>query len=465
MKTRITRALALALCLVLALGAAACGDNDTPDATPTATPTGTVSTVDRDAVAVEIGEDYNVTYGEIADYYDYLVSMMSYYGMSAPTADADIQTYQDQAVGMYVSQRKQLYFAKKLGLDVLNEADKAEVQAEADEEMEYYFDLFRADAEEEGATDVEARAQELFNEELTASGYNMNYTQFGEYIYEQIEQQKILGNLQEHVKSGAAVTEEDVQSYYDLLIESQTAAYAEDASAYLTDQENYEMNGGDPSVVVPEGYLRVKVISVEPQAAIDETYETKLAQMTTYEAEYGKLMLEDAEGNAAQLKEIKTMYDALKLETDKMYTTFLADAKAKIEEAKAKLDGGESFDAVLASHGEDETYTDYALIAERGRLMMQEGDDGWDEALRTAAIGLADGAYSDVIQIGNAYYIVYRVGSEPAGTRALTEVRDAVEIAALEEARTAMWTDQTAEWDSDDSMVVYHEEVYRSIGK
>ena len=148
-----------------------------------------------------------------------------------------------------------------------------------------------------------------------------------------------------------------------------------------------------------------------------------------------------------------------------MYEAYMADATAKINEAKAKLDGGESFDAVLAAYGEDATYTDYALIAERGRLMMLEGDDGWDETLRAAALALEDGAYSDVLLIDDVYYIVYRVGSEPAGTRTLEEVHDAIRNAALEAARVDVWNAQLDTWDADDSMVTYHEEVYRSIGK
>lgn len=462
MKRRITRMLAVALCVVLALGAAACGEQQAQDgATPAPG-----QAADRDAVAVQIGEDFTVTYGEVADYYDYIVSMMSYYGVSAPTADADIESYQDEAVDGLVAQKKQLYFAKQLGLDELTADEEAEVQAAVDEEMEYYFDMFRSDAEAEGAEDIEARAQELFNEELTASGMEMDYVEFEEYIFEQVAQQKTLEKLQEHVRSAAAVDDDDVQAYYDQLLESQTTAYGEDASQYLTDQENFEMNGGDPAVVVPEGFLRVKVVTVAPQEAIDDTYEEKVAQMSEYEAEYGKLMLEDEKANAARLKEIKTLYDALRVETDQMYEAYMADAKAKIEEAKAKLDGGESIDAVLESYGEDAAYTEYALIAEHGRLMAQQsGADDFDDTLRNAALALADGTYSDVLQADDTYYIVYRVGTETAGTRTLDEVREAVEAAALTAEADAVWAEQEAEWDEDDSMVTYHEEVYRSIGK
>ena len=74
----------------------------------------------------------------------------------------------------------------------------------------------------------------------------MDYVEFEEYIFEQVAQQKTLEKLQEHVRSTATIDDDDVQAYYDQLLESQTTAYGEDASQYLTDQENFEMNGGDP---------------------------------------------------------------------------------------------------------------------------------------------------------------------------------------------------------------------------
>ena len=121
---------------------------------------------------------------------------------------------------------------------------------------------------------------------------------------------------------------------------------------------------------------------------------------------------------------------------------------------------------MLESYGEDAAYTEYALIAEHGRLMAQQsGADDFDDTLRNAALALADGTYSDVLQADDTYYIVYRVGTETAGTRTLDEVREAVEAAALTAEADAVWAEQEAEWDEDDSMVTYHEEVYRSIGK
>ena len=461
MKHATLRALAALLCLLLAVGAAACGENPGQAAAPTPD---AAAAPGRDAVAVEVGDKYAVTYGEVEEAYNYLVEMMSYYGMAAPTAEADIESYQNEALAMLVETRKLLYFADELGVGALSEQEEADVQALVDADMEYYMEGFRATAEDEGAEDVDARAYELFDEELAAYEMHMDHIEYAEYLYEMYAEQQVIENLETHIRSTAAIDADDVQAYYDQLVESQTAAYAEDPSLYFDEEENFEMNGGDPSVVVPEGYLRVKAIAVFPQGTLDASYEEKTAQMADYEAEYGRLALTGAD--AARRSEIETLYAALKLETDAMYAAYMQDAKAKIDEAHALLEAGGDFDEVLASHGEDPTFTDYTLIAERGRLMSETaGADDWDDALRAAALALADGAYSDVMQVGDAYYILCRVGGEAAGTRPLDEVHAAVEAAALLAEQDSVWAEQEVEWDEDDSMLVYHEEVYRSIGK
>ena len=60
---------------------------------------------------------------------------------------------------------------------------------------------------------------------------------------------------------------------------------------------------------------------------------------------------------------------------------------------------------------------------------------------------------------------MYLVGEEPAGTKALTEVYDAVQAAALEEKAETVWSEQQETWSADDSIVTTYPEIYRSVGK
>ena len=168
----------------------------------------------------------------------------------------------------------------------------------------------------------------------------MDHIEYAEYLYEMYAEQQVIENLETHIRSTAAIDADDVQAYYDQLVESQTAAYEE---------ENFEMNGGDPSVVVPEGYLRVKAIAVFPQGTLDASYEEKTAQMADYEAEYGRLALTGAD--AARRSEIETLYAALRLETDAMYAAYMQDAKAKIDEEHDQLEAAAHMDELHAYNG------------------------------------------------------------------------------------------------------------------
>ena len=474
MVKKFPRTLLAALLAVMLLASAACGTttDTTADATDTAAATTTEATesaddVDRDVVIAEVGT-YTVTYGELADYYDYYVELLSYYGYSAPTDETEIEELQDTLLADYVNNLKQYYFADQYGIE-LDEADLAEVQASTDEEFNYYLEDFTAQAEEEGLTDeqeIHDRAMELFGEDLVAYGIDMSASEYYDYIYDEIKDEKRIEKLETYLSGQVTITEDDVQAYYDSLVEDQQETYGTNPEYYLDDEQSYEIYGGDPGVVVPEGYLRVKVIVVKPEEAIDDGYDDKLAEMEEYEAEYGALALADETANAARLKEIRTMYAALKLEADQMYEAYVSTARAKAQEAYGKLEAGEAFDDVLTAYGSDADYAAYETVMAKGKLLYGAGEDSaWPDAVREAATALTAGSYSEIILADDAYYIVYLVGEEPAGTVALDDVHDVIYERALLSAQDANYDNITAEWDADDSMVVYHEELFRSIGK
>lgn len=457
------------VCLFLALAmlvCAACGtlSAQTADITPApVAQTGTAS--GADTVIAEIGSTRTVTYGELQDYYDYYVEMMSYYGSSAPTDEAEIEELQDMLLSDLVNQAKLLYFAEQLGMTELTAGEQAEVEAQAHEEIESYMEEFRAQAEEEGAADVEARAREIFNQDLIDYGIDMDVDAYEAYITTLYAEDKYLEKLENHVRETAVATDEDGKALYEQLVSEQTSEYAENPSLYGSDTEYFEKYGGTPAVVVPEGYVRVKVIAILPDGEQDASYTEKTEQMAEYEAEYGKLSLSDAAANATRLKNIETLYAALKLETDLMREEYYAAPRAKAETAYAALQGGMSFDEALSIYGEDADYVNYPALAENGRPLYLGGDDADDTVLANAAKALKPGEYSGIIETDSAFYILFLVKEETAGTRAYDDVRDAVMTAAASDKGDTAWDDQQAAWEADDSMVKTYPERYRSLGK
>ena len=458
------------LCLLLAalmLFCAACETTEDTAVEATVTP-GAETAVDTpadDTVIAKIGETQSVSYGELLEYYEYYVELMSYYGSTVPETDEEIESLQDSLLEDLINQAKLLYYAEQYGLTVLTEEEEAEVREMVSEEMESYMEEFRAEAEEEGATDVETRARELFDADLEAYGVGMDSYEYEEYIYQLYAEDFYLDKLENYVKENATVTEEEISAYYETLVTDQTSEYGEDPTLYGDDEEYYEKYGGVPGVVVPEGYVRVKAISILPEGTLGSEYTEKTDKMAEYEAEYGKLALTDAEGNAKRLGDLQTLYAALKLETETMYEEYIATVRVKAQEAYDALTAGTAFDTVLITYGQNADYINYPTLLEKGSLLyLGEGTED-NAALTEAVKALTPGQYSEIIVTDNTYYIVYLVGEEPAGTKALTEVYDAVQAAALEEKAETVWSEQQETWSADDSIVTTYPEIYRSVGK
>jgi hypothetical protein len=245
------------------------------------------------------------------------------------------------------------------------------------------------------------------------------------------------------------------------------------------------MNGGDPILYTPEGYVRVRSISITPTEEISADYTTLQDELTALEAQYGAAALgaladkytaqgadatdtsisvttADIEGGA----EIVSDYITKKAAADALYEEFIKDARDKANEALASLEAGTSFEDVLEKYNEDTLYTQYPVFVDTGLLMYVGGaDESWNEELVKAVGLLKDGEHTAVILADDVFYILQLVGSEPAGERSLTDSYDAVKAAVLTQNSDTLWNTQLDTWLADKGIVTYYEDVYRSIGK
>lgn len=457
MKIGMKKWIALLLAAALLLTAAACSlEEKSGDAANSAK--------ERARVAANVGGKYDITKGEMIDQYDYLLGMYSYYGMAAPTADADIESLQDSVLAELVNGKVLLYQAGEQGI-TLDEARLAEVEATLDEEMQYWIDTFTAEAETEGAADVEARMRELFDEALAGSDMDLDMDGYREYLREMIEQDAIIAALEASVKAEVTVSEEEIQEYYDNLLDIQKEDYDETPGNYATDAEAFVMSGGNPVIYAPKGYIRVKTITVSPEETLSEDYTTLRTALDALEAEYGRLMLAGTAEDEARIAEIKAEYAEKKVEADALYEAYIGSAREKINEAYAALEAGKSFDEALQEFGEDDIYTTYPAFMEKGLLMRKEGEETMDEKLVEAALALEFGEYSGIIQLDDMFYIIMPVGDEPDGTTPLADVYDVIREMAVSESAEALWTARQEAWNNDTALVTYYEDVYRDIGK
>ena len=483
------KALSALIALALTLSFAACGKGATNASNSNATSSNATSSnaaadPERDAVAVKVGDKYTITKGDIADQYEYMVSMYSAYGMSAPSTDEDIAAMQDNVVASLVTEKIKLYEADQLGITLTDE-QKAEVEKQVDEQMKTYTDNFREQAKQEGAADVEARALEIFQEQIKAAGMDLDVDGFRSFISERYTEEAIKTALKAEITKGVTATDEEIQTYYDDLLKSQKETYTTTPADFGYAAEDFQMNGGDPMLYTPEGYARVRSISISPAGEVSADYTALKDELTAIETKYGTAALtaladKYAAKNAAATDtsinittgeieggaEMVNDYITKKAAADALFEEYIKDAREKANEALASLEAGTSFEDVLKKYGEDTMYTQYPSFVDTGLLMYVGGaDTTWNEELVKAVGLLKNGEHTGVILVDNVFYILQLVGSEPAGEKSLTDAHDAIKAAVVTKNSDALWGTQLETWQNDTKIVKYFEDVYRSIGK
>ena len=260
---------ALLVCALMLVSVCACSSKDPADKMETVQVN---SEIDRDATAATVGDEV-ITVGDVEDAYNEYIQMFSYYGQPAPTEDADIETVQDTVMEMLVKTQILTVKAKENGCDKLTEEQEKELEQTLAEEESNLINYYL----EEGGDPSDSKAREaainLINADLQSYGWDMGFEEYMHYLRHYYEETYANQNLENLVKEGAEVSAEEVQAYYDALLEDQTVTM-EDPMQYLSGEMDYEMGAGDIVVVVPENYARIKVLTIQPEGAIDESYES-----------------------------------------------------------------------------------------------------------------------------------------------------------------------------------------------
>ena len=229
MKLKWKQALSALLAIALMLSFAGCAKGASNTASSSNATSSDAAYTDEELaqVAVKVGDEYTITKGDILDEYDYMVQMYSYYGMSAPSTDEEIEAMQDSVIATLVSDKVQLYQAKLMGITLTDE-EQADAEAQTEEQIQYYLDSFRDQATSEGATDVEARALEIFQEQLDAYDMNMDLDGYRAFVLENYENVALKAALKAKITEGVTAT--DCEKLITLCQPASVAAAAADTS-------------------------------------------------------------------------------------------------------------------------------------------------------------------------------------------------------------------------------------------
>ena len=450
---------ALMFALVMALSLVGC--SSTPAAEGPADTE--VVVFDPDAAVATIGDEV-VTFAEYEELFN---TYAEYYVMMGYDMENDreaVESLQDFIVDTMVEEKVIAYQAKENGFGEISAEKLAEIEATAAEELADMVaavqEQAEAEAEEDSAVNVEERAAELFAiESEYYTGMPMTQEEMEQWIVDYYRDIAINDGFREAMLADVTVSDEKVKEWYDSAAAEDMEIYAENPEYYKDDKESEENYGDYPVVYAPEGYKRMLHILVVPEEDLPDEYYEKESSIELLRAEYGELAfavnVEGGEGKE-RLAEIEKEYKQLKADMEKLMDAYYAPAVAKAREAYAKLEAGESFEAVM------EEYSIDIPVNSKGRLISNQyiSDYDWSNEVKAEFATLKIGEYSKVIQDDEGCHILYYLADEPGGYADYETIKEAIRQLLITEARDEEWLALVDAWKNDGSVVLNNDLIH-----
>lgn len=332
----------------------------------------------------------------------------------------------DEVLKYMVSDRVLEAHAKEMGLYELTEADRAQIDAQAqanfDEQLQFYRDYVNTEGmtEEEATGAVKAYMQ-------AEAGVTLDI------IRSELEEgwwaQKIYDEITKDVTVDDAALE---KAYKDLIVQQK-----ESYETYPDDFEFAQMNGETIVYNLP-GYRAVRMLLLGFED--DQAYEA----VSVLNEEIAEL---DAETDAQLIAEYKAEIDG-----------FYAAPEARAQEVLAQLQGGASFDELLASIGDDDGMKDEDLY--KTGYYISEKSMLWSPEIISAAMVLKmPGDISGAVRTADGVCILEYVGEVQAGEVPLEEVKKELQHETLENAKYSAYEQQLNKWLKEANVKYYPERM------
>lgn len=332
----------------------------------------------------------------------------------------------DEVLKYMVSDRVLEAHAKEMGLYELTEADRAQIDAQAqanfDEQLQFYRDYVNTEGmtEEEATGAVKAYMQ-------AEAGVTLDI------IRSELEEgwwaQKIYDEITKDVTVDDAALE---KAYKDLIVQQK-----ESYETYPDDFEFAQMNGETIVYNLP-GYRAVRMLLLGFED--DQAYEA----VSVLNEEIAEL---DAETDAQLIAEYKAEIDG-----------FYAAPEARAQEVLAQLQGGASFDELLASIGDDDGMKDEDLY--KTGYYISEKSMLWSPEIISAAMALkTPGDISGAVRTADGVCILEYVGEVQAGEVPLEEVKKELQHETLENAKYSAYEQQLNKWLEEANVKYYPERM------
>lgn len=440
---------------------------------------------DPDYVVASIGNQ-QITY---ALYKAAFISYAEYFRQMGfdPLAESEIESFRNLVVDALVNDMLTLHHAEEEGF-TLSDAVREDTLKQAEEELASIRADYTALAEEAVAQDPSLDFDTEFATLVADmseyyTGKRMTFDEYSEEYTKETMNSAIVVEYKDFVCSQFNVTEADISSWYSVQVESDEELYTEHPEQYKKDQENFELNGESnleayPAAWVPEGYSRIRCISVRPSGEISDEYKEKLTRLSAVGEECAALLFTDAlngnDDNRERIDELLSEYRNLEAETQAMFDEYAREAREKIDAAYRELEDGADFGEVILRYSKDADVTGgengepCQSFVERGKLisLTHTSSTDWSQTVKDIYSMTEKGCYSSVFSDEDGTLrIIYHGEDEPSGAVPLDQIKEAVKRIVRAEKADSDWDELLDAWKDDPNLKIDMEAIKTVTGK
>ena len=335
--------------------------------------------------------------------------------------EALIMAINQQAMQETLAYNAILRKGSEMGLDQFTDEDKAAFEADAKAQWDNIVDSFvsgSGSVTDESTDEEKAAARAEMEAQLLALyGYDeARYTE--EYVaqaYNNTVYQRVFNSLTENL----TVTDEDIQAYYDGLVKEHQETLNGSAAAY----EFYTRYYGQTFYYMPEGYRGITHILLKVDDDLLNSWKdlsSKLEEQQSSAASEPaetETPAEDAEPTAEPEPTEEPVTEEMVAAAEQ---AILDSVKETVDEIKAKLDAGASFDDLIKEYGTDSGMEDDATRA--AGYPVHSDSIIYDETFKDTAMALEKvGDISDPVVTQFGVHILNYLRDIPGGAAELTE--------------------------------------------
>jgi hypothetical protein len=405
------------------------------------------------------GEEIASNHEEVEYWINYYLYQLSGYGydVSDPDMMSMVDSYALLNTIRFILIRQK---AAELGLDSFTDAEKAEWEKAANENWEQAVASYMQNVTDESTDDEKAAARADAIAALLSDGYDeAGYVQ--DYIDSEISNQ-LVNRLMDEVSKGITVEDDEIQAYFNELVEEDKANYADDISNYEFITQYYQQ----PSYYMPEGYRGINHILLKVDDALLNTWKDLTAryeeQKAAEEAPEETIKPVDAEPETDNETEepAGTPEPTAEPVTEEMIEAakqaILDSVQPTVDEIKAKLKDGVSFDELILEYGNDPGMQDEKTRA--SGYPVHKDSIIWDPAFTAGAVALEKiGDVSEPVVGQYGVHILHYLRDIPGGAIELTDdMKNEIHDELLEQKRNAALNTAIDKW-LEESDIVYTE--------